>query len=1332
MEESIAETRTVSIPLFLSGGGNMGEYIRNYDWCASSIGSPHQWPQPLKTAISIMLNANVAMYIAWGKRHIQFYNDSFQALLGAANKPQIGGSSTDSFPDVWNMLSSSLDEVLAGRAVHLTDVPVRINRSGYSSERFFNFSISPIIADDGAVLGIFATITKSAERQLKNLVRRAPVGIVKYHSADFIVELANDQALEMWGKTFEEVIGKSLTQIFPIINLDPYLKEQHQKSVRKFLSGETYVVNEQELTFARQGKQHTGYYNYTHEPVRDAAGKVTGILAVAVEVTEQVLARRRIEESGRELINLAHAMPQLVWIAESDGTVTFYNDRVSSFAGASKMDNGKWRWEGLLHPDDLEDTSTQWKNAVANGTVYEKEHRVLMKSNEYRWHLSRAFPITDTEGKVIKWYGTATDIHEIKTSKERIEESEERLRFAIEATGAAIFDYNLINRSLYWSEKLKLLCGFRSDDVITAEMANAVIHPDDRQAVRDATRRSRTPGSDGRLMLEHRIVRANDGGVRWLHAHSQTYFAKIDFEEKPVRVAGVAIDITERKKTEDALAQTTSSLLIERERLEIALRTGQLGVYEWKIGEPTVWWSPETYAVFGVDPENFEVTLENFTSIIHPQDRDELWRKTQECIDARKVFSHEYRIIWPDGTIRWVANMSNIGVGANGEAERITGVTADITARKEAELTRARLSAIVESSADAIYSYDFQGNILSWNKSAEHLYGYSQNEIIGKNISVLIDEDFKREALENILPAISEGRSITNLETKRIKRDGSSFDALLTASPIRNVQGAIIAASIIVRDITEVKRSQEKVRFAAALTGNIVDAVIATDTVDYRIISWNKGAEQLYGWKAEEVLGQPARAILPTVPVSGSREDWLNALRDHGFWKGEVIQKHKNGTSIHIQSSLAAVTDDRGSVTSYVTVNRDITQIRKIEQELSRAKEQLELTFKNTPSGIFRFNSKGVMEYVNPKGAELMGFNAVEDVMNMDMEQITRHVDERFIRLDEEGRPYDPVRGSVYQAFTFHQFSESVSQLIDRKTQRSIWILTSSTPVFDEQRNLAFVLSVSTDITSQKLAEEALRRSEEHLEKLVAERTGELKRSNEDLQQFAHVASHDLKEPIRKVKTFASRLEGEKTFMLDEKARTYLGKIQSAADRMLKMVEGVLSYSTINAVKRDDYELIDLNQIMRSIEMDLEVLLLQKAATIQYDGLPVIEGVPIRIYQLFYNLVINSVKFSRPGVPPHIRISAESLDDNGVEFARIKVQDNGIGFESSHAEVIFDTFARLHSLDKYEGTGLGLALCKKIVERHGGTIEADAVVNQGATFTIRLPLRAASGRVGQW
>jgi PAS domain S-box-containing protein len=191
------------------------------------------------------------------------------------------------------------------------------------------------------------------------------------------------------------------------------------------------------------------------------------------------------------------------------------------------------------------------------------------------------------------------------------------------------------------------------------------------------------------------------------------------------------------------------------------------------------------------------------------------------------------------------------------------------------------------------------------------------------------------------------------------------------------VQGAIIAASIIVRDITEVKRSQEKVRFAAALTGNIVDAVIATDTVDYRIISWNKGAEQLYGWKAEEVLGQPARAILPTVPVSGSREDWLNALRDHGFWKGEVIQKHKNGTSIHIQSSLAAVTDDRGSVTSYVTVNRDITQIRKIEQELSRAKEQLELTFKNTPSGIFRFNSKGVMEYVNPKGAELMGFNAV-------------------------------------------------------------------------------------------------------------------------------------------------------------------------------------------------------------------------------------------------------------------------------------------------------------------------------------------------------------------
>jgi PAS domain S-box-containing protein len=470
------------------------------------------------------------------------------------------------------------------------------------------------------------------------------------------------------------------------------------------------------------------------------------------------------------------------------------------------------------------------------------------------------------------------------------------------------------------------------------------------------------------------------------------------------------------------------------------------------------------------------------------------------------------------------------------------------------------------------------------------------------------------------------------------------------------------------------------------------------------------------------VLGKSARTVIPTTPLSGNLADWLDALQKEGYWKGEVIQLNRTGERIRIQSSLAAVKNEKGEITSFVTVNRDVTQVRKIEQELKNAKEQLEITFANTPSAIYRFNKSGVLEYLNQRGAEMLGFRSTDEVLQCSITEMNAHIEERFVRLFEDGTTYTPERGSVYKAFASGEQSEAPIQMIDKKTGQAQWILTSSTPVKDNNNQIAFVLAVATDITNQKRAEESLRKSEEELERLVAERTKELHRSNEDLQQFAHVASHDLKEPVRKIKTFASRLESEKSELLDERGKQFLAKIQSASDRMLKMIEGVLNYSTIGALGSSEFEAVDLNAIMRDIMNDLEVVLQKSKAKITCNNLPVVQGVPIRIYQLFYNLMINSLKFARPEIPPEIRLEGSIVNKDGQKMARIVVKDNGIGFEKSQSKMIFDTFTRLHSLDKYEGTGLGLALCKKIVERHGGTIEADGMVNEGATFTVHLPI----------
>lgn len=268
------------------------------------------------------------------------------------------------------------------------------------------------------------------------------------------------------------------------------------------------------------------------------------------------------------------------------------------------------------------------------------------------------------------------------------------------------------------------------------------------------------------------------------------------------------------------------------------------------------------------------------------------------------------------------------------------------------------------------------------------------------------------------------------------------------------------------------------------------------------------------------------------------------------------------------------------------------------------------------------------------------------------------------------------------------------------------------------------IVRVTNHINTKKVHREI----ELKLEKLVAERTLELQRSNEDLQQFAHVASHDLKEPVRKIKTFSSRLQSEFAHSLPPKGKLYIDKIQSATDRMYDMIEGVLKYSTLNE-EQLTVEMVDLDAVIQNIEADFELIIHQKQAVINKEKLPFIEGAPVLVYQLFYNLINNSLKFSRPEVAPVINITSSIESENGRERTKIVIVDNGIGFEQEHADRIFDTFTRLNSKDKYEGTGLGLALCKKIVEKHKGTIHATGNENEGAAFIILIPLIQTNKKV---
>jgi PAS domain S-box-containing protein len=285
------------------------------------------------------------------------------------------------------------------------------------------------------------------------------------------------------------------------------------------------------------------------------------------------------------------------------------------------------------------------------------------------------------------------------------------------------------------------------------------------------------------------------------------------------------------------------------------------------------------------------------------------------------------------------------------------------------------------------------------------------------------------------------------------------------------------------------------------------------------------------------------------------------------------------------------------------------------------------------------------------------------------------------------------------------------------------WFLGRGVPVKNSEGEIVKWFGTCTDIHDRKS------RSEQ-LEQLVQERTQELERSNDDLRQFAHVASHDLKEPIRKIRMFSSRLKEDYSTAIPEEGKLYIEKIQEAAKRMAAMIDGVLNYS-VTSNGEQSFETIDLNEIMYEIKQDLELVIQQKNATVTYQDLPKIRGIRVLIYQLFYNLLNNALKFSRENQQNNITIKVKKVKGSeingstnlvpGKDYISIEINDQGIGFDPAQAEKMFQLFSRLNPKDKYEGTGLGLALCKKIALRHNGNIIAKGKENEGASFNVLLP-----------
>jgi light-regulated signal transduction histidine kinase (bacteriophytochrome) len=253
------------------------------------------------------------------------------------------------------------------------------------------------------------------------------------------------------------------------------------------------------------------------------------------------------------------------------------------------------------------------------------------------------------------------------------------------------------------------------------------------------------------------------------------------------------------------------------------------------------------------------------------------------------------------------------------------------------------------------------------------------------------------------------------------------------------------------------------------------------------------------------------------------------------------------------------------------------------------------------------------------------------------------------------------------------------------------------------------------DVTKRKEAEFALAQANTSLQAYA----GQLMRSNQALEDFAFIASHDLREPLRKVQAFGDLLKSRHSQGLDERGQDYIERMQAAAGRMQSMLDGLLAYSRINT-QGQAFKQVDLNRVAAGVLLDLEMRLAQTDGSVELAELPVIEADPVQMRQLFQNLVGNALKFHRQGVPPQVFVTCRTGPNNCIE---LHIKDNGIGFKMDDLDHLFQPFHRLNDRSTYEGSGMGLAICRKIVERHVGSITASSVRGKGSTFIVTLPCK---------
>ena len=1060
--------------------------------------------------------------------------------------------------------------------------------------------------------------------------------------------------------------------------------------------------------------------------LRETEGRCCSTFKPAAVRINHVSFDQQAQAQLYELMNLQQAILESIDYAiistNSEGIIQTFNPAAETMLGYAAEEVIDRVTPIIFHdPEELKQQAQARSQALGREITPGKDLILTNQTQEEEWTFIRKdgsrFPVSlsvkplyNHQGEIIGGVGIAKDITQQKQVELALRESEHRYATLTETAPVAIFRLDTEGHCVYVNEWWGQITGRPIESALGMGWLEA-LHPEDRdRIVKDW---SQTGFSQPQLYQNEGRHLLPDGSINWFYCHVQP---ETDPQGIITGYVGTLTDITERKKAEAKLHKLS-------QRLTLALKSGGFGIWEYDFLQNRQIWDQRMYELYGFSDTNFPCTFDIWFNSLHPDDRDYMWETMQEVLQNNKEYDVDFRIIQPNGEIRYIKGYGLLNRDQQGQPLRMIGVNFDISDRKRAEqeLIRHRdlLKIIFNESADALFLVDPETLLtLDCNQRAAELFeAANKAELLGIDGNSLQYRQFSPEEMANIV-AQMETKGFWSQEIEYVTLQGNFFWGNTAAKPITIADYTMNLVRIT--DISDRKQAEAALGKYAREVEDLYDkAPCGYHSLDNegRCIRVNETALQWLGYSREEMIGQP----LVNFFTPASRLAFLDNyphFKDRGWVKDlEYEMICKDGTILPVMMSATAVKDADGNYLYNRATLFDIRERKQAEQELQASRTMLQLVLDTIPQRVFWKDCQLNYMGCNPAFARDAKLSHPDEIMGKS---------DFDLPWQQQAENYRADDATVIATGTAKLGYE---EPMKNDEGSPIWLRTSKIPLTNHTGEVIGILGSYEDITERKQAEEELRYTNEQL----ANANAELARATRLKDEFLANMSHELRTPLNAILGMSEGFQEGVFGDINQQQAKAIATIERSGKHLLELINDILDLSKIESGKLE----LQLSEVAIIGVCHASLALIKQMALKKHirlltdipDHLGSMQADDRRLRQVLINLLSNAVKFTPEGGTIMLQVWLEAGKEGAITTGEISphicfcVTDTGIGIAADEITKLFQPFMQLDSSlnRQYNGTGLGLALVKRIVTLHGGTVTVTSQMGEGSCFTVRIP-----------